>query len=375
MDRGLALALRERLSGPVHPGLIKVLGNIALVLQQQGQYAQALAMRMRALRISELQLGPWHPQLAVAMFALGRVLRAQGSYREAQDYYERALRIQERALGLSHSRVGSVLREMGSLYLEMGSYPQAIQHTRRALAITRAQPQIDEEEERRTMLILAAALRHQGLFQEALALQDEVVEKRRAAAPEHPGRFSSALVSRSLTRLMQKDYAGALRDAQQSVDFVHQHDGMDPTDVADAHQMLGRALLRLGKPAAALVELESAIKLREPLVDTGELGGLLLCSAEALITLNRSAEALPRLERALQLRGNRELGSDKLHANIHFMRAKALWTLERSMGSHAACVPALEALEKARTSYMNQGLAARAELEELRAWAAKVGCL
>ena len=376
-----ALALRERLQGPVHPGLIKVLGNMAWVLQQQGQFESALALRMRALHISELQLGPWHPQLAVALSALGRVLRAQGSYKEAQDYYERALHIEERALGPAHPRVGSTLREMGSLLLEQGLYQQATPTLRRALAITKAQPRPDEEEQGRSQMLLATALRSQGLFEEALALQDAVLERRRAAPGAHPGRVSSALVSRCQTRLLQKDLEAALRDAQQAVEFAKTTPAVEPGELAEAHQMLGRVLLRQGNPTAAQPELQEALRLREKLGDSGELGSLLVLIADGLIALNQPAAALPLLERALQLRASRELATVRLRADASFAKARALLALARNLdsaarqaGSRPVCTSAQAALGAARAGYLRLGNAARAELQELEGWATRSGC-
>ena len=370
-----ALLLRERLQGPVHPGLIKVLGNIAWTLQLQGKYADALTLRMRALQISELQLGPWHPQLAVALFALGRVLRAQGSYSEAQDYYQRALRIEERALGPAHPRVGSTLREMGSLLLEQGLYGQATQPLRRALAITRAQPQPDEDEQGRSQMILAAALRNQGLFEEALALQDQVVDRRRASPGAHPGRVSSALVSRGQTRLLQKDYPAALRDAQQAVDFARRTPLVERAELAEAQQMLGRVLLRLGRPAAALPELTEALRLREALGDPVELGAALVLVADGLVALGRPAAALPELERALRLKASRELFTVRLHADASFVQARALLALDRLAGRRPLCARAQVALAAARAGYQRLGSIARAELQEVQSWAAQTGCL
>ena len=158
---------------------------------------------------------------------------------------------------------------------------------------------------------------------------------------------------------------------------MQQTAGSSRAEVAEARQTLGRVLLRLQRPAAAQLELDAALKLREreTLADPIELGGTLVLVAEGLVALKQPAEALLRLDRALQIKGNREVSTDRLHAEAYFVQAKALHALDQARGVRPLCARAQAALALSRSGYLRVGLSAHYDLQELEAWSKQTGCL
>src|SRR5262249_52401987 len=65
--------------------------------------------------IRERMLGPEHPQTAAALNDLARILQDQGNVAEARLLYERALVIFEKALGSAHPETASVGRNLALL--------------------------------------------------------------------------------------------------------------------------------------------------------------------------------------------------------------------------------------------------------------------
>ena len=97
-----ALAIREKTLGPEHPETGRSLNNLALLLQDQGDFAGARPLYERALAIYEKALGPEHPRTAASLNDLANLLRYQGDLAGARPLYERALAIREKVLGPEH---------------------------------------------------------------------------------------------------------------------------------------------------------------------------------------------------------------------------------------------------------------------------------
>ena len=77
------------------------------------------------------------PQVAESMNNLATVLQELGEYSDALDLYRRALEIERGSLGRSHPAVAQSLNNIGSLYLDTGSYAEAASYLEGALGIRR----------------------------------------------------------------------------------------------------------------------------------------------------------------------------------------------------------------------------------------------
>ena len=96
------LAIREKILGSDHPEVAITLNNLAIALQELGEYKQAVASYQRALAIEEKALGRDHPDLAISLNNLGVILVYMGEYEQAVASYQRALAIKEKAFGPDH---------------------------------------------------------------------------------------------------------------------------------------------------------------------------------------------------------------------------------------------------------------------------------
>jgi tetratricopeptide (TPR) repeat protein/CHAT domain-containing protein len=114
---------------------VEALNKQILQLHQQGQYAQALEMAIKALKLSEDTLGPEHPETATCLNDLGGMYQSLGDYTNAETMFERGLVIREKVLGPEHQYTARNLMNLGSLYLQMGKYARAEPLLLRALAI------------------------------------------------------------------------------------------------------------------------------------------------------------------------------------------------------------------------------------------------
>ncbi len=121
-----SLAISEKALGPDHPDVALSLNNLAVLLGDQGQYAAAEPLNRRSLAIREKALGPDHPDVALSLNNLAGLLRAQGQYAAAGPLYRRSLAIREKALGPDHPAVATSLNNLAGLLSAQGQYSSAV---------------------------------------------------------------------------------------------------------------------------------------------------------------------------------------------------------------------------------------------------------
>ena len=130
-----ALAIAEKAQGPEHPWTGTSLNNLALLYHAMGQYARAEPLYVRALAIAEKALGPEHPSTGTRLNNLAALYESMGQYARAEPFYVRALAIAEKAQGPEHPDTGLRLNNLAWLYYGMGQYARAEPLYVRALAI------------------------------------------------------------------------------------------------------------------------------------------------------------------------------------------------------------------------------------------------
>ena len=88
-----ALDVAEKNVGPDHPSVATTLNNLALLYDNQAQYALAEPLYKRALAIDEEAYGPDHPGVATSLNNLAGLYRATKRDRLAEELEKRAARI------------------------------------------------------------------------------------------------------------------------------------------------------------------------------------------------------------------------------------------------------------------------------------------
>ena len=96
------MAIWEKALGKDHPDIAISLNNLAVLYQDQGNYAEAEPLFQRSLAIREKALGEDHPDIAINLNNLAVLYQDQGNYAEAEPLYQRSLAIFEKALGKDH---------------------------------------------------------------------------------------------------------------------------------------------------------------------------------------------------------------------------------------------------------------------------------
>jgi tetratricopeptide (TPR) repeat protein len=207
-----ALAIREKVLGPEHPGTATGLMSLAGLLQAQGDIAGARPLFERALAINEKVLGPEHPDTASSLNNLATLLQAQGDLAEARPLFERALAIREKVLGPEHPYTASSLNNLACLLQDQGDLAAARPLFERDLAISEKVLGPEHPDTATSLANLARMLLDQGDLAAARPLNERALAiKEKVLGPEHPGTATSlSNLARLLCDLGETDKAEPL---------------------------------------------------------------------------------------------------------------------------------------------------------------------
>jgi CHAT domain-containing protein/Flp pilus assembly protein TadD len=160
------LAIREKLVGPEHPDVAKVLAGFGELYDKQGRYDEAEPLYKRTLVIFEKAVGPDHFHVAESLTSLASLYDHQGRYAEAEPLFKRALVIFEKAHGSDYPAVAGLLNTLAALYDKQGRYDEAEPLYKRAQAIWEKALGSDVAEQA-LLRNLAAHYYRQGRYDEA----------------------------------------------------------------------------------------------------------------------------------------------------------------------------------------------------------------
>jgi len=145
------------------------LNNLAISLQYQGMYDEALPLYEEALEMVKKQYGEIHNTVAIQYVNIGELLRDQKKFDEAMPMNQKALVILKRLYGEDGALVASAYNSMGVLLMEQGKYNKAKPFYAKALAIRKKihgeyHPHVSSSYNN-----LAVLLQNQGNYNEAKA--------------------------------------------------------------------------------------------------------------------------------------------------------------------------------------------------------------
>jgi tetratricopeptide (TPR) repeat protein len=119
-----AVELGDKLP-PGDESMIVALGRLGSVYGMQHRWDDAQAVFHRQLTIEEKRFGPAYPGLIEPLYHLGSVERERGNYAMAEDYFSRALEVNMKNFGENSLQAADTLRAMGALYERQGMYDKA----------------------------------------------------------------------------------------------------------------------------------------------------------------------------------------------------------------------------------------------------------
>jgi len=130
-----ALDIQEESLPSNHSDLARSYNDIGLVYNNMGEYATALRCHEKALDIRKKSLPPNHPDLARSYNDIGLVYNNMGDYSKALQYHEKALEIRKKSLPSNHPDLARSYNNIGLVYNKMKDYSKALSFLERAVNI------------------------------------------------------------------------------------------------------------------------------------------------------------------------------------------------------------------------------------------------
>ena len=264
---GADITLTEALDmveGPPSRALALALSNLGNLRLRQGRLQESEATLRRSIAVSREVLGEAHPHAAATLSALAGTLFFAGREQEAEDAYRESIDLIERYLGPNHPNLNNALVALANLHLRRGEAEPAETLAGRALAIAEREFGSDSVDAANALQSLAACAASRGDYDRA------------------------ATFALRASRLHERALGKAHPATARSWDMVG-HLGRSLLDAEEFHR--AEPLLR-----AALERNERRLGPNNP-----QLGPELWNLASALVNMGRPNDALPLLERELQL--------------------------------------------------------------------------
>ncbi|HSF40994.1 MAG TPA: serine/threonine-protein kinase [Thermoanaerobaculia bacterium] len=251
----------------------EVLKQLAGLLYQEGDYAEAARVARQAIVLAERGYGSEHPQVANLHSNLGIFLLMAGRKEEALAASLQGLEIRRKALAPGHPDLARSYNTLGNIYSDMGRPELALENYRLAFEIFRDRYGASHPQTVGVGSNLADLARNAGRYGEAMKLyQDELRTAEKVHGPEHP---EVARIHDDIGEilLLEKRPGEALAKFRRALSIYEKVLGPDHPDTAFALQRIGVALTDLGRPREAVPPLERSLRLREGKdVDRGLVG-------------------------------------------------------------------------------------------------------
>ena len=317
--------------------------NIGSVREARGDLDGAAESYLRTLEVKDDLVKrdstniSWLGELAEEHNKLAVIYRKQGRYAEARNEHAREMDLKRRALRIDPTHAYWTRRLAWAHYYvgwaewNLGNPDSAMRNYQMALATVR--PLVERDSSNLTLrrsqaffrTEMAAALSHQGRNEEGLAMIEDAIADLEDQLVQDPTRnsFRNTLASahrgHALIRIRLQQPQAAVQAAEEAASLLDQEDPNDQAALArlaSTFLVMGHALDAAGRETEAVASWEESLAILKDLVPGpgGEEDRPAL--AEALLTLDRIAEAAGEME-ILRTQGYRE---------------PRLWALSREKG-------------------------------------------
>jgi CHAT domain-containing protein/Tfp pilus assembly protein PilF len=308
-----ALDLANRLYGPEHLEVARLLGTLAVLQVSQGRYAEAESLYKRGLVIKEKALGLEHPDVGLSLNNLAILYRRQGRYAEAEPLFRRDLAILEKTHGPNHPDVATSVDNLGVLYETQGRYAEAEPLFKRAIAIR--EKGRDTAALANSLINLAAVYVVQERYAEAEPLYKRALTLLEGALGRNHPEVGELLSRFGGLYYLQHRYAEAEPLHRRALLILESALGPEHPSVAESLNAIANLYEGQRRYAEAEPLFKKAISIREKVF--GPNNSEVSTSVHDLAVLyrlqGRYAEAEPLYKRALAI-DEKELG--KNHPNV-----------------------------------------------------------
>lgn len=344
------LNLFQKLEGTEHPRVSGFAVNMALCLEGEERYDEALALYLKALQIRKAAYHDCDPVVATVYYNMGMLFHRRGLYYEALQYYAQTLSIWEETLDPNDTGFAGLYNNIGVCHQYRGDFQQAriLLEKARDILLYNYGPNHPE---------VATATNNLGLnfvelgdynraliyFQSAMRIREEKL------GPGHP---LVATVYNNIGNCYRhrKDYPTAFIWLKKALGIRLEHYGTnDHTDVADSYNDLGLFYENTYQYDQALLHFRKAleISLRQLGPDHPLVADAHARIGQVFLLTKQYSKALYHFHEALRIR---EMRFGVQHPEVRQLYAQlASCYPDHTAEALALCDKALSGLENAHT--------------------------
>ncbi|MBI1226864.1 MAG: tetratricopeptide repeat protein [Bacteroidetes bacterium] len=217
-----ALRIRGKLLGKSHPDYAKTLNNLCVAYKEAGVFDKAEAGFKESLHLKELATGKEDISYSTALYGLANVYMVMGKQEEAIPYILECLDIREKLLGTNAKEYLNARQTLAAIYLSLKWYDDAEPIF---LELKTAYKEKEQEQYTGALLNLATLYRESGRFEEALALDNELLKT--AESTESPALLANIHNNLSIDYISIGQSEKALLHALASNQFPKKWEGWE----------------------------------------------------------------------------------------------------------------------------------------------------
>jgi tetratricopeptide (TPR) repeat protein/CHAT domain-containing protein len=296
-----ALAIRRTIAPADDTEIVRVLTNLGAQHVALGQQREARPFFAEALAIRERVLGVEHPGVAETLGYLAGTYLNAGEPAAAAPLYARALGIQRKALGDDSAEVAAALRNVMGSFMEAGDYASPIPYAELDLQIARRRFGDRSAEAARALDTLSSMCFHSGRLDDAARYSQEVLDIRREVLGDLDPLVAQTLDNIQRIALAASQWAAMVPALDLELEIRRQTVGEEHPDFADTLGKLAYASFALGDHNAAQPLFQRTLAIQTASRGGGEQVAALQGLAAVHVAKGNHAAALPLLQHALEI--------------------------------------------------------------------------
>lgn len=255
-----ALRIRRLIHGDEHEAVATVLHEMGDLMDDLGEYDEAMNNYVDALNIRRKRLG-LHEDVAATLYSMGFTLHNQDQSQRALKCFEEALNIRKARLGEEAKEVGDTLNMMGFLQAKSGELDSALTLLWDALRIRKAHK--DDVKVSETLKNIGNVHREKQEHELAVECYEECLRIRRSELGDDHEKVADALIAIGNVRSDMERIDDAMRAYQEALQIRTVVHGENDERVAAVLQYMGTMEFRAGDLDRARAFLEDFVRIRK----------------------------------------------------------------------------------------------------------------
>eukprot|EP00002_Diphylleia_rotans_P016738 TRINITY_DN3252_c1_g1_i1.p1 TRINITY_DN3252_c1_g1~~TRINITY_DN3252_c1_g1_i1.p1 ORF type:complete len:1379 (-),score=386.10 TRINITY_DN3252_c1_g1_i1:417-4013(-) len=243
--------------------------NLALVVQELGDYAAAEQIFLEALALRESSLGPQHPDVGNSYNNLALLASKHQDYDRAREYYEKAFIIMETCYGREHINTVTIQSNIGSMLFKQGKGQEALTELTAAHEVLEKIYGAEHPDVASVLDNMGLAHRLLGKLESALECHKRALAVYESVYGSQHHTLSTPLCNLAMLLKDNKQYAKAEELYLRALHIDQMMYGPNHDNVATIMTNLGSLLVAQGKQREAKEYLERSHSIRRQSLLTG----------------------------------------------------------------------------------------------------------